>query len=301
MKNTISLDQNEKDNLKCLAAQRTLYSKAKALFSFQILLCVIIVILTLFTLFIPNLKSFTAFFSISLAFAELTFFNGTISRLKNKAASIQELFDCNVLRIDWNSLKIPSKPDYEDINSYSTSIMTDPDKKSSLEDWYGRIPNEIPYTTARIICQRSNLFWDIELRHSFANATKLASFLLVLPLVIITVCDGITLTNVLFLFLSPTLPIIILALLQHINNKESIENLRRLKQTLDTVWEELLHSSNNEKHFYEASRNIQDEIYSQRKSNPLIFNWFYEIKKNKQQEDTNYTVSQMVKEYIESQ
>ena len=95
----------------------------------------------------------------------------------------------------------------------------------------------------------------------------------------------------------PSMAIIVFAKVQHNANKESIEEMVEMKVFVMSLWDELLSFNFSDDELVLRSRRIQDMIYLYRKSNPLIPDWYAEIKKKNLQSTANRTVSQLVKEY----
>src|SRR5438034_9094825 len=114
MPNSIPTDQNADRQLERLAAQRQLYSDAKRIQFWHTILSVPIVVAWSFVvLACPKLGVIAALWGIVLTFMDILTFTPWQSALKNKAATIQELFDCDVLQIPWHKLKVGRTTDAE--------------------------------------------------------------------------------------------------------------------------------------------------------------------------------------------
>ena len=111
--------QNMDDMLRCLAAQRYLYSSAKILFFWQLIFStIVVVILSLLNLY-KNISWMMAAYGSLIAIIDVTFWSSLIKRKKEKAAKIQELFDTSVLNIKWNNILVGERPTDEEIFRYS--------------------------------------------------------------------------------------------------------------------------------------------------------------------------------------
>ncbi len=101
--------QNTDDNIRRLSAQRKMYSAAKRFFGLQIFLTTLLVVL------ITGLNAFLslqiddaiAIYCVLITLLDVGFLNDHISNLKERAASVQESFDTDVLDIQWNPLVTP--------------------------------------------------------------------------------------------------------------------------------------------------------------------------------------------------
>jgi hypothetical protein len=178
MDNNIAIEQNEEKCMERLAAQRQLYSLAKNIFTTQFVLGLLMVILGYISAFYPQLIIGIDLVGIFAAFMVNTVLPEEMQNRKKKAASIQEIIDCDLLRIQWNK-ELVSRPDPEDIKKYSQKLLNDEMEKKKLGNWYEGVPGDLSYAAARVICQRSNLMWDIGLRIAFSSSIKVFSLIIV--------------------------------------------------------------------------------------------------------------------------
>src|SRR5215472_15339585 len=105
MQNTISTDQNTPRQLERLAAQRYLYSRAKDVLKLQTGLDLLtpIVIAVLVTFF-PAFDVYGAAIAVAVAVLDVSLDQYQSSR-KKQAADIQEMFDCDVLGLEYQEIK----------------------------------------------------------------------------------------------------------------------------------------------------------------------------------------------------
>lgn len=309
MDNGIIKRENENENIQKLAAQRQIYSKAKSVFGVEIITqVIIIIILSLLPIIFndsflkvddigkENLKSFTVICSLILVLLDVIIMNPQIDELKYLAASIQQDFDCTVLLLPWNDIKI-SKPDLEIISRYARRYYKD-NKSQDLENWY--TPNEIetlPIAVARIICQRTNCTWDNYLRKNFTRNIEICTLLLFIFLLSVGLIHGISLQKFMVYVFCPFLPALTFSIIQVQNNNSSIKSLERLKNIADEYWEKILSNTCDDSLLYDLSKKLQNEIFDNRKNSPLIFDWYYKKFRSSQQSDTDYTGEVMVKTY----
>ena len=151
MVNKIIGRQNEADNLIYLAAQRNLYSNAKLLVKIEFAIGLLIGALYFFLpAFLPSIfsinnwdysiiKPFIGFIAPLSAFVftiiDLSFINPEIENIKVKAAKIQENFDCAVLLLPWNIIKIDHLGN-EEINKNANKYKKKEHDLKSLHMWY---------------------------------------------------------------------------------------------------------------------------------------------------------------------
>lgn len=109
-----------------------------------------------------------------------------------------------------------------------------------------------------------------------------------------------TLKNFFLIVLAPALPIVIFATRQWIDNKKAISQLTSLKNLVNDSWNDLLAKRESESKLVERARAVQDQIYINRKTNPLIFDRIYEKHKSRQHESMYYSIDQMIDQYRNS-
>lgn len=306
--NSISEEQNRDSCLRKLASQRFLYSFAKKLLSLQLIIDVPFLITI--SIIVAFLKSDTimknlnmqiydgswiiAILGIGIFFFDALAFDNIINLKKELAAKIQEEFDCEVLNISWNDISVGSHPRKEDIVKYSNMYLK---KKnfSALNNWYPKIVETIPIHAARIICQKSNLWWDSEIRSSFTRVIVIITVMMFLILLIIGMTSKLTVTNFLYSVIAPFMPIFGFCIKQVMANKKAITRINHLNNKAEDIWNELIHdrSSHPDKYFC-ISRTLQDGIFMCRRDNPLIFDFFYELMRNKQERIMTSSAEEMV-------
>jgi len=311
MANYFTERQNEPKHLDYLSAQRNLYRKAKRTTAIQILLsgplivCISIAVLILNNKDISQLVGFqqvdiswvSAFTGVVVALVDVLIITDIVNSLKEKAATIQELFDTSVFGLPWNNVAAGSMPDYEEVNKYSRTIRESPEEFSKLKNWYSIKLDNLPIEVSIIICQRSNLCWDSELRNYFSKLMGAIALFVIFFLTAIGLYEGMTLKKFFLIVLAPSLPIVIFAIRNWIDNKRAISQLKSLKNIVNKSWDNLLTMRESKSKLMERARAVQDQIYINRKSNPLIFDWIYEKHRPRQHESMYYSIDQMINQY----
>lgn len=304
MSNGIAQRQIETDNIQKLAAQRYLYSKAKRLMAVELILSIPIII----SIAITNLwlKSYSidttwlvATAAVLITILDLLYLSPLIENLKEKAAKIQELFDCDVLSLSWNKITIGKRPDLEDVidntNKYSES-QKDPGYRSLL-NWYPKEVDKLPLGIARILCQRSNMRWDSELRKNISFYLGLIAIIMFVVLLIISILGDLSLKTFFEKVIAPCLPIWVFTIRQIQQNKKAIVSLGEMQQKAEAAWDQAIKLFVSSANLDEIARQLQDSLFLNRKTNPVIFNFIYEIYRSTQESSMRYTCNNMIKEY----
>ncbi len=307
MENKIINVQNRAENLDCLASMRYLYSRAKYYMKWQVFLNVIFIAVLSIIAYLTNsnllwfkydLSAHLALISIVVTLVSTLVFVPIIKNKKELAAKIQEKFDTKVLSLNWNIVNVGSLPDNEDIKLYAEKFK---EKKNlaDLKDWYASSVASVPFDIARFLCQRSNLVWNVGLRKEYIKRVIKFSVFFSILIASFGLLADITFTNLVLNVATPLLPIVAFCIEQYKENKDSIENLEKLKQDMDSYWIELIEKKDSiESETF--ARKIQDEIYKNRKDNQLFFDEIYDKLKNKYEGAMYYNVQQMVDEYNNS-
>lgn len=288
--------ENLIENLRCLAAQRVLYTEAKSVFFWQIILTTITIVVLSFLDIFYDIEWIVATVSVFITIADVTLLTPLLDSRKEKAAKIQEYFDISVLDIKWNQILVEDKPNKEEIFRYSEKYNKKFSNFDSLKNWYSDKIQQIETDVAKIICQRSNCVYDYSIRDAYSKVIIFILIVTIILLLVIGVIKGLTLRNFFLLVGLPILPVIILLIRLIKSHKTSTENLHKLKQVIDSTWEEVVIKGRKE-NINDLSREIQNKIFLNRKSSPLIFDWFYEKIRKRLENEMHYSVDQLINEY----
>ncbi|MFL0198788.1 S-4TM family putative pore-forming effector [Clostridium sp. WILCCON 0269] len=322
MNNGIINRENNQENLMKLAAQNYLYSKAKIILGIQIITQVVLVVcIALLPIFITDsflkyhgIKKIqftitTVGLSLILAAIDLIVMVPIINKDREIAASIQEDFDCTVLSIPWNDIKV-DKPDGEIISSNASEYIKTKLSKVDIgaansgtvldcfRDWYSpKTIESLPLEVGRIICQRTNCWWDSYLRNKFKRDIVICSSGIFFLLLLIGIIREMSVPNIIINVFSPFLPVLTFTVVQCRENTRSIKCTKRLKIKADEYWGKVISNPTNFVLLNDLARKLQNEVFDCRKNNPLIFDWYYNKYRREQQRDTNYKAQTMIDQY----
>jgi hypothetical protein len=297
MMNTIPQAQTEAAQLDRLAAQKNLYSKAKRIQGWQLILSVPCVILWSFAvLVLPGLRVYEALWGIVITILSSVALDRWQETLKERAAKIQERFDCDVLQMDWSDLKVGSRPDAELIAEQAAQYRhNDPDCKS-LRDWYARAVGSLPIHLGRLVCQRSSCWWDAKLRRRYAVWVLVTLGVFSALVVTLGLLKGATLEDFVLAGIMPLMPAITLAIRQFYEHNDAAARADKLKECAERLWSEALRGTLSPDGIAARSRQLQDEIFEHRRRSPLIFDWMYDCLRNHDEELMNKGAEALVAE-----
>lgn len=300
MLNSIPNDQNIQRQLERLAAQRYLYSKAKFVLSIQLLLTVpITIIWSIIVAVFPEFKIWSAFYGLTISLLDASVFSSFQKSLRQQAAKIQELFDCEVLHLEWHSLKVGSRPDAESINELSHKFKHTAPDFVTLKNWYPQVVGQLPLYLARLVCQRSNCWWDSKLRRRLSRLIIALLFSVAILVFAIGLFGGITLEKFVLAIFAPIFPVFLWGIREYKTQREAADTLDRLKSHIENLWENAIKNNSTSLQIQQEARNLQDEIYERRRNNPLIFDWIYKRLRSKYEEQMNKGADELVKEALQ--
>lgn len=243
------------------------------------------------------MKVLAACWGILITLADIFWLTPWQNRLKDSAAKIQEMFDCDVLELPWNDLKAGKRPDPELIKEAAEEYAKKPLKDAPLENWYDHSEiDSLPIHVARIACQRTNCWWDAKQRRLYAN------YIVFIVISIFILVFGLSLTNALSLenfilnVLVPLLPVFVLGIRQYREQTEAANRLDKLKDYSESLWKDVLLKKSKQHEFTGKSRGLQDEILEHRRKSPPIFDFIFRRLHNSYNDKMNFGLDEFIKE-----
>ena len=294
--NKIRETQLEETQLKRLGAQRWLYSYAKVIQVSQMIVNVLAVpILSGLPAIFPDFATWVPLISLVLTVLNSRELTPWQKSLQEKAAKIQEAFDCHVLELNWRELSIGSPVEIETVEFYASKYERKDSGYSDLQNWYSTAVSELPIDWARFICQRTNLWWDSKLRKRYAKRISVVLAALTVCALIFGMLDGLTFEEFILTVVPPLAPAFLLGYQQSRENKESAANLDRLRTCVEGLWANAIKNGDTDE-LTDAARELQDAIYNHRRTSPLIFDKFYDCLKREDENLMNKAAEEYVKE-----
>jgi hypothetical protein len=299
--NNIPQEQNSQRILELLAAQRQLYSDAKNLQLISVIVSVPIVIAwsVLVALF-PSLAVYAALWGIIATFLELLVFSRLQKSTQEKAAKIQQMFDCEVLQFNWASLNCGVRVEPETIINASNRYKRKNINFTKIQNWYPISVGQLPIQQARIICQRSNVWWDAQLRRRYSKWIIIILVSLTIIVLPIGLIGGLTLEKFLLAVLVPLIPAFVFGLRQYTEHNEAATRLDRLRENAEVLVQEVISGRYTPQDLERESYSLQTQIYDNRRRSPLILDWLYSRLRNKDEEQMNKGAESLVQELTQN-
>lgn len=294
--NSIPLLQNSDRQLQRLAAQRQLYTDAKTIFAWQVVICgPLSVGIAYLGMLYPQLKSYAALWGFVVSLLDALWLTPWTKRLRTTAAQIQELFDCDVLDLPWEEVKSGKRPDPELIKEQSDRYKRWAHKLPPIINWYDTQVGELPLYIARIACQRANCWWDANQRRRYANVVLISILTLFIAALFFSIVRGFTLEMFVLGVCAPLSPAIILGFRQYMDQTEAASRLDNLKTHSERHWSDALSGEELGK-VSAKSRILQNEIFDHRKKSPLLFDVVFKCLRNDYELRMNHGTSELAAE-----
>lgn len=114
-------------------------------------------------------------------------------------------------------------------------------------------------------------------------------------IVILSLIGGLTFEKFVIATLAPISPALLWGMLEHKRQTRAIQTRERLKGFAEGLWRQAITSSSPT---LDESRDLQDEIYDTRRTDPRIFNWIYALLWKDEEEDMKAGAERLVKQFL---
>jgi len=274
MGNTITVEQNSERNIRLLSAKTVAYSKAETVQNIQAIIPVLNIIAWPVILpFYPDFKVYAALSGFLLPFIDAIFLDPCLREYKLLGAKIQEVFDCELLKIPPNTLKTPNPPTEELIHEYALGVNSKTEK--SLSNWYSFDFSDTPLPIARLICQRANCFWDSKLRRSYSQRIIICMTVFFVLAIVSCIASSFTIEKFVLAVLAPLTPVVLWGAREIRRQKEAADEGERILRNVEAFINDKALSNLDQAVLMEYSRRLQDQIYDRRRNSPVNPSRFY--------------------------
>lgn len=294
--NRIPIVQNEEPSLRLQRARNQIYVRAKALFYLQLFLTVLVPVVTAFwAIFVPEWKPFAAFAALAIVLLDVTFLDRAQRQLLKLAAKIGEERDCEILELPWNEFTVGKRVEPETIHGAATAYAKRNDD-AKLRDWYSPIVGQVPIHLARIICQRTNLWYDAKLRKYYgATILTLAIFLVFVLFLTALIADR-TMTSFIISVMAPAAPVLIWAVREHYRQHDTANLLDNIRSQAEALWDRAKNGRCKPPYCGVQSREFQNAIYTHRATNPLVFPPIYTLLRSSMEQQMHHAAEHWVRD-----
>lgn len=293
--------QNTEPHLGRLAAFSILYQRAKVVAAIQFALSVPAAVVSACIIAIePSAKPWTTFFILSVALLDALVLERIQNHFRKLAARTQEQFDSELFGLEWRSLQVGEKPEVGDVLQAAECFKRRNPGMGYLKDWYPPVIGKVPQILARLVCQRTNCWWDSSLRKKYANALIAILVLVVSTVFIIALIEKESVESMILSVYAPIAPAVIWTLREVRRQHEAAFALDKLRNNVEQVWNSALRGQITPAKLDLATREIQACIFDGRSRNPLIFDWINRLVRKGHQISMNAKAEEMISEAIQS-
>ena len=289
--------QNAEPNFGRLAAFSAFYQRAKLVAAIQFTLTVPMAVVSAVTIAVePKAKMWSTFFAITVALVDALVLERVQTHYKKLGAKTQELFDCDLFKLEWRDLRVGEKPEIGDVLHAAECFKKKNPSLENLKDWYPPAVERLPLALARLVCQRTNCWWDSSLRKKYANCLIAILFLVVLAVFILSLVQAHSVEQMILTVYAPIAPAVLWTVREVRRQKDAAEALDKMRGQVERLWTTALKGTLHREALDSGSREIQDSIYDGRSKNPFIFDWINNIVRPRHQLSMNAKAEEMVAE-----
>lgn len=248
------------------------------------------------TLYFTTAKPWVSLFALAVGAFDAMFLDPWRKKRIKLSARIQEEFDCNVLEMQRNPFTAGKTLSAEEIHRESRGILS-PKAEKQLRDWYPKNADRLPIHVARLVCQRTNLWYDSQLRN--AHRTLLWILAAIYFLILIISVWHFTLAQFILVALIPFGPFFTWIIREHHRQGDAIALVDRLLAEIT----DSIHRFSQAKDSAEAmarSRELQDAIFGHRATSPLTGDLVYNTKRANLEEEMEVGAADFVRVFERS-
>lgn len=268
--NEIGIRQNEEPQIELLRARRELYHRATQLLKAQIAVTVVLPVIAAFAaMLLPALRPIVAVAAVAAVLIDVIFLDRPQKKLIKTSAKLAEQFDCAVLDLPWNRFAVGEPVPPEDVDVAAKAYMRRVGSDDELVDWYPNRMGFAPLHAARIVCQRTNIWYDQNVRRK-TGATILGSALsVILLLVLAGLLAELFFADFVLVVLAPSTPLLTWAVREYLRQSDTAEHLDQIRRPVDALWERLRQRACSDDDCLAGSREFQGAIYEHRARSPM--------------------------------
>ena len=281
MTNTIPQAQVSDRALQQLRARQAVYASATRIQVVQLLVTVAFpVVAAIVGLYFQAARPYVAAGSIGASLFDVAVFDRAQRGLLERAAKIAEQFDVEVLQIPWNAFVAGKRLDPEVIHE-AAGRWVGAEKLAKLRNWYPEAVGRAPLPLARIICQRTNLWYDSSLRQAYGTLIVWFAVMVTVGLVVAALALDLRFLELVTTAIVPASPVLIWAIRERFRQKDTADAQERLKGEAESFWDQVKENGCDDSDCAVRSREFQNSIYVRRVSSPMILPFIYSLRRNR--------------------
>lgn len=292
--------QNSNRAIKLIAAWGHLYGHAKTIAGLQFILSVPAALaMSMIAMKWPDSKVVTTPLSLVFGWMDMLWLDSVQSGRKKLGAKTQELFDCEVFGLPWNTVRCSPKPETEVLNEAAEIQMKTADL-TKYQNWYPVEVGRVPLPFARLICQRSAVWWDMSQRKKYGGWLVFGVAVLVMGVISVSFTADHRVRDMILSVYLPIAPAVVWAYREYRRQIETADGLKQIKTAIEAFYAEAIDGKHDAVSITAFSRSIQDMIFDGRSRSPLLFNSIYILMRNNHEIRMNEKAEEMVEAALAS-
>lgn len=241
----------------------------------------------------PHLKVWSVFYALSVALLDAQVFEPYQAAQRRAGAAVQELFDCDLFELPWRPYIAGEPPLLEAVIKEGSRYTQTHRNLSHLRDWYSPSISRLSLPLARLVCQRTNAWWDSTLRKRYCICLKALLWILTIFVFALGIARGMTVDIFVLSVLAPLTPAILWGAREIRKNSSASEHLERMQVYLDRTWKSAIEGNRSADDLYAESILIQNQIFHSRSESPFVFNWLYKALRGEKEKTMHEVASQL--------
>lgn len=291
----IHLRQNTPEMIALLQAKCGAYDAAQRLYEWQFGLLFVLPLASALLKFIaPAATPWVLILGAAVVVVDLKVLEPLQKEYKRFGALFQERFDCSLFQLPWRTDRIGHPPTHEVERKWALRHPT----RADLVGWYPSVVERLPRQAAIAVCQRASGSWNAEMRHRYARSLWIANVaLLALP-----VCLGLWRSESLLAVLGwigVMAPVFRWLWREARQQTDAATAGDKVAERAQKLWQRVTVGACPSDVSAEL-RELQNDIYDQRRRDPQVFRWVYELYRDDDEETMQAVADRMVKEYAAS-
>jgi hypothetical protein len=285
MSNDLPDRQNSPEFIRLLRARSQAYREAGRYQGAQLVLTAVVPVASaVLGVFVPEARPFVAATAIAISLIDLAILDRSMRRALKTSALISETFDCRLFDIPWDPFVAGRLPEPE--------LIADAERRwtkgdGQLTSWYPPIVGTTTLPLARIICQRTNLWYDAALRERYSNYLLLGATAMVFLLFAAGLIANLKFADFVLTVLAPSAPLLSWSLREVFRQRDAADAQRTARAEAEMLWTQACAAQFSSAEIDRKSREFQNAIFQRRVSNPLLFPFIYRIFRASMEADMN--------------
>lgn len=270
--NSIHSRQNEEPYTDYLAAAFYYDTWVKRTSAAQMILTVLVpVVLSAIAINRPGFSVWAALYGVGVAVADAILLDDRQEYCKKKNARFLELLDTELLGIRWHEFKAGKNPQPQEWAVPARKFRQRGHRLHRLKNWYSGEIGKLPPRQARLMCQRTNIWWPMEMRRGYIFFLRTLLILLPFAVIGVGVSRRLQLEQFILALLVPMFPAALWLIREMKKQVKCFDNLEKINGKWLAVWERTLDNEFTDEEYEQSVRDIQDDLYDHICSHPPVF------------------------------